>query len=83
MTSSNQQPTPTMLNDQPHRKCSDYNEPKPHGKGKAREENPAGHSWGASEDTQVVPQAPTNSLPAPTHVGWQPKKKKSRLTRAQ
>ena len=72
-----------MSNNQSHRKRDNTTKPEPRGKGKAREENPAGHSWGASEDTQEALQVPTGSLPAPTHVGRQHKKKKNRLTQAQ
>ena len=77
-----------MSNDQPHRNRDNTTESKPHGKGKgkgkAREEKPVGLSWGASEDMHMATQAPTNPLPVPTHVGWQPpKKKKTRLTQAQ
>ena len=74
-----------MSNDQPHRN-HDTAESKPHGKGKgkAREENPTGLSWGASKDTHMATQVPTNPLPVPTHVGWQPpKKKKTWPTQAQ
>ena len=70
--------TPNMLNDQLHQNRDNTAESKPHGKGKgkAREENPAGLSWGASEDTHMATQAPTNPLQVPTHMGRQPPKKK-------
>ena len=78
--------TPNMSNDQLHRNRDNTAESKPHGKGKgkAREENPAGLSWGASKDTHMATQAPIDPLQVPTHVGWQPpKKKKTRPTQAQ